>query len=74
MTDAKPIPDDDDGPEPPEVAELKALVEQYRQRFGKDPNWWALHTSGDDDHAHQLREAIRTGQPIELNLPPGWDA
>ena len=69
-----PLPEDDENaPEPPEVVELKALIEQYREHFGEEPDWWALYTSPFDKDG-QLREAIRTGQPIKLHLPPGCEA
>jgi hypothetical protein len=48
-------------------AEFEALIEQYRQRFGEDPDWWVLGPS--EDKARDIREAIRTGQPIVLNIP-----
>jgi hypothetical protein len=47
---------------------LRALVEEYCGRFGEEPNWWVLVSS--TDQAYDLREAIRTCQPIVLNIPP----
>lgn len=63
------IEDDDDSIQRREQAEFMELVEQYRQRFGDEPDWWVLGPS--EDRAHDIREAIRTGQPIVLNIPPG---
>ncbi len=64
---------DEDESEPPEVLELKELLEQYRAHFHEEPDLWALLTSP-FDKADQLREAIRTGQPIVLDIPPGCEA
>ena len=66
---------DDDGnlvPESAEELEFKALVQAYVQRFGKEPDWWVLGPS--DDRAHDIREAIRTGHPIVLDIPPDCEA
>lgn len=65
---SNPQHEPDDEPERPE----KALLEQYRRKFGKDPEFFA--TSMMTDPVKALREAIRTGTPIELNIPPGADA
>jgi hypothetical protein len=65
MTD---LPEDDESDQPdPEQTELKALFEEYERRFGEGPDMWAL---GCENQAEQLREAIRTGQPIKLDIPP----
>jgi hypothetical protein len=49
-------------------AEFTALVQQYFQLFGQEPDWWVLGPS--EDRARDIREAIRTGKPIVLNIPP----
>lgn len=73
MTTTEQWPEDDeDAQDRAEELEFKALVDAYVQRFGKEPDWWVLGPS--DDRAHDIREAIRTGQPIVLNIPPGCEA
>lgn len=70
MTDQQPFPEDDESrSEPPELVELKTLVEQYVQCFGTEPSWWVLGSS--DDKARDIRDAIQTGVPMRENIPPG---
>lgn len=64
--------DEESGLESRELVEFKALVVQYRQRFGTEPDSWVLGPS--DNRARDIRDAIRSGKPIVLNIPPGCDA
>jgi hypothetical protein len=70
MTGSDPLSSDDEEKMRFELeTEFNALLEQYRRRFGQEPDWWVLGSS--DDRAREIREAIETGKPIELNIPPG---
>jgi hypothetical protein len=51
----------------PEMAERKALFEEYERRFGEKV---PLMCVGPDPVA-EIREALKTGKPIECDAPPG---
>jgi hypothetical protein len=67
MTDLKPMLDEDDGPEPPEIVERRALYEEYHRRFGEEVPLMCV----DPDPMEEIRAALKTGRPIEMHIPPG---
>jgi hypothetical protein len=68
VTDHQPFFDERDVPEPPDLAERRRLFEEYERRFGEKVPLMMIKF----DEVQEIREALRTGQPIDSDLPPGY--
>lgn len=71
MTNTLDLPEDDeDRPESPEMKRERELFERYRRRFKEYPPDFGVSDSEWPAFLKQVEEALKTGQPITLELPP----
>ena len=77
MTEHAHMIEDDDGnmvPEPPEMKRARELHEAYHARFGEWAPCFGVVYEDEAEELDAIERAIKTGQPIVLDLPPGCDA
>ena len=71
MTTPTPLPEDDDGPEPPEIQRARELHEAYRRKFGEYAPRFGVPYDDEAGELEAIEQALRTGQPIKDETPPG---
>jgi len=72
MTDR--LDDDDDRPESPELKRARELHEAYHARFGEWAPTFGVPYRTEEEELAAVEQALKTGQQIMLDLPPGADA
>lgn len=68
------IDESDRGPEPPHVKRERELYERYYRKFKEHPPSFGLPPESDQARLARIEQAIKTGQSIVENIPPGCDA
>lgn len=65
------LEDDENRPEPPELKRARDLHETYRARFGEWAPKFGVPYATDDEELEAVERALKTGQRIKDQTPPG---
>ena len=75
MTNPRILIDESDRPpEPPHLKRERELYEEYFRKFKDYPPSFGMPEESDQARLARIKKAIKTGQPIEMQIPPGADA
>jgi len=63
--------DDENRPEPPELKRARELHEAYHARFGEWAPRFGVPYTTEEEELDAIEQALKTGQQIKDQTPPG---